>query len=260
MDLGLRGKRAIVTGASKGLGFAIAEELAAEGVDLAVCARHADELERAAAAFRDRGVRVHAAAADVTDPAQVTSFVRSSVDALGGLDILVNNAGGASPGTFDQLADEAWQADIDVKLFSMLRFCREAIPHMRRQRWGRIVNINAILGRSPNPAMFATSVNRAACISFSRTLAMEVAGDGILVNSVNIGNVMTPQWRRIRERRAPGMTDEGFFAEIAERDIPLGRFGEPREVAALVAFLVSERASYITGASIDVAGGAGGHI
>ena len=259
MDLGLAGKKAIVTGASKGLGRAIAAELAGEGADLAICARHGEELETAARELRASGRAVHARVTDVTVPDQIKDFVARSAEALGGIDILVNNAGGARPGTFDTLTDEDWKADLDVKLFSMLRFSREVLPHMRARGGGRIININAVLGRSPDPGLFATSVNRAACISLSKTLALELARDNILVNSVNIGSVSTPQWENIRRRRAPDAPPEEFFAQAAER-IPLRRFGRPDEVAGIVAFLAGERATYITGASIDVAGGAGGHI
>jgi 3-oxoacyl-[acyl-carrier protein] reductase len=259
MELSIRGRRAIVTGASKGIGRSIGRELAQEGVALAICSRHGDELERAAEELRSLGGQVFAQPADVTDPEDVRAFVARSAEELGGIDFLVNNAGGARPGTFATLSDEDWQADLMVKLFAMIRFSREAIPHMRRAGGGRIVNINAVAGRSPDPALFATSVNRAACISFTKTLAIELGPDNILVNSVNIGSVLTPQWDNIRRRRAPDLPEEEFFRQASQR-IPLGRFGTPEEVSGLVAFLLSERASYITGASIDVAGGAGGHI
>src|SRR5437773_2901481 len=203
MELGLRGRKAIVTGGSKGLGRAIAEELAREGADLAICARHQDELDVAADELRQSGRTIHARAADVTDPDQIEAFVASTVEALGGIDVLVNNAGGARPGTFETLTDQDWKADLDVKLFSMVRFSRAVLPHMRARGGGRIININAVLGRSPDPGLFATSVNRAACISLSKTLAIELGPDNILVNSVNVGSVLTPQWENIRQRRAP---------------------------------------------------------
>lgn len=257
MDLGIRGKKGIVTGATRGLGLAIADELAREGVDLAICARTEDELLDVREGLRAHGTDVHAQPADVTDPQQVKGFVARSAEALDGVDILVNNAGRAHPGNFDALSDLDWQDDIDVKQFSMIRFTREVLPHMRARGGGRIVNINAILGRSPDPNLFATSVNRAACISLTKTLAIQLAPENILVNSVNIGSVLTPNWQNIHRKQAPDVPEEEFFRRVAENQIPMGRFGNPDEVAGIVAFLVSERAAYITGASIDVAGGAG---
>jgi NAD(P)-dependent dehydrogenase (short-subunit alcohol dehydrogenase family) len=260
MDLGLTGRAAIVTGGSKGLGKAIAHELAVEGADVAICSRHGDELEQAAEELRTNGRNVFAQVADVTDPDQVREFVARSAEALGGIDVLVNNAGGAHPGNFDTLTDDDWRADLDVKLFSMIRCTREVLPHMRARGGGRVINVNAIYGRSPDPAFFATSVNRAACISLTKTLAQQYAAEGILVNGVNIGFVLTPQWENIRSRRAPDLSMDEFTARMAAADVPLGRFGRADEVAGLVAFLAGDRASYITGASIDVAGGMGKHI
>jgi 3-oxoacyl-[acyl-carrier protein] reductase len=260
MDLGLHGKKAIVTGGSKGLGRAIAEELVREGADIAICSRHEDEIRQAGSELEGFGTNVHAAAADVTDPEQVRSFIAASGEALGGVDVLVNNAGRAHPGNFATLTDEDWKADLDVKLFSMIRCSREAVPHMRARGGGRIINIGAVYGKYPDPAFFATSTNRAACLAFTKALAAELAPEGILVNIVNIGFVVTPQWKNIHRRRAPELSEEQFFAKMAQAEVPLGRFGEPHEVAGLVAFLAGDRASYITGASIDVAGGMGKYV
>lgn len=256
----LHGRVAVVTGGSKGIGKAIATEFATGGADLAICARGAEDLNAAAEELRATGRTIHAQVADVTDPAQVKTFVAAAAEALGAIDILVNNAGAAHPGNFETLSDEDWYADLDVKLFSMIRCSREVIPHMKRRGGGRIVNINAVFGRYPDPTFFATSVNRAACLAFTKTLAIQLAPAGILVNSVNIGFVVTPQWKNIHRRRAPEMSEEEFFATMAGDEVPLGRFGHPDEVAGVVAFLASDRASYITGASIDVAGGMGQYV
>lgn len=256
MELGLAGRRAIVTGGSKGLGKAIAAGLMAEGAAVTICSRNSAELEAAAAELRSSGP-VTAIACDVTAPEQVAAFVESAVEAMGGLDILVNNAGAARPGQFSTLTDEDWHADIEVKLFSQIRCTRAALPYLRHSPAARVININAVYARYPDPAFFATSVNRAACLSLSKALSMELGREGILVNSVNIGLVLTPQWQNIHRRRAPGIPAEEFFGQLAAVEVPLGRFGQPDEVAGLVTFLASDRASYITGASIDVAGGMG---
>jgi len=256
VKLGLEGRRGLVTGGSKGLGAAIAKELIGEGARVAICSRNEAEV---LAKGKELGTE-HAQAADVTDPEQVRDFVARSAEALGGIDFLVNNAGGAHPGSFETLTDENWAADYDVKVFSLIRCSREVLPHMRSAGGGRIVNIGAVYSRYPDPTFFATSVNRAAGNSFTKTLALEVAKDNILVNGVNIGFVITPQWENIHRRRAPDVPREEFFDTFARQEVPLGRFGTPAEVSGLVAFLLSDRASYITGASIDVAGGMGRYV
>jgi 3-oxoacyl-[acyl-carrier protein] reductase len=263
MELGLAGRRALVTGGSKGLGRAIAAELLGEGADVFICARHADELEATAAELRGQGpgsAAVTALACDVTDPAQVTAMTEAAVAALGGIDILVNNAGGARPGRFATLTDTDWHEDIEVKLFSQIRCIRAALPELRRSPAPRVININAVYARYPDPAFLASSVNRASCLSLSKALSIELGAEGILVNSVNIGFVETPQWANIHQRRAPEMPAGEFFGQLAKAEVPLGRFGRADEVAGLVAFLASDRASYIAGASIDVGGGMGKYL
>jgi len=263
VELGLAGRRAIVTGGSKGLGRAIAAELAAEGAAVAICSRHPIELEATAAELTKQAggaAAVLAMPCDVTDPAQVGGFITGAAAALGGLDILVNNAGAARPGRFAVLTDDDWQEDIDVKLLSQIRCIRAALPYLRKSAAPRVININAVYARYPDPAFLASSVNRASCLSLSKALSMELGGEGILVNSVNIGLVETPQWQNIHRRRAPDVPAGEFFAQLAADEVPLGRFGQPGEVAGLVTFLASDRAGYITGASIDVAGGMGKYL
>ena len=260
MELGLAGRRAIVTGGSKGLGQAIAAELLAEGAAVAICSRHADELEETAAELRKAaaaGQQLLALPCDVTDPAQVTDFVAAATADLGGLDILVNNAGGARPGRFAALTDDDWHEDIEVKLFSQIRCIRAALPHLRASAAPRVININALYARYPDPAFLASSVNRASCLSLSKALSIELGHEGILVNSVNIGFVDTPQWANIHARRAPELPREEFLNGLAAAEVPMGRFGTVDEVSGLVAFLAGARAGYITGAVIDVAGGMG---
>jgi NAD(P)-dependent dehydrogenase (short-subunit alcohol dehydrogenase family) len=261
MDLGLAGRRAIVTGGSKGLGRAIAAELLAEGAQVVICSRHEAELEATAAELRKDGGTVTALRCDVTDPGQVADFVAAAASALGGgIDVLVNNAGGARPGRFESLTDTDWQEDFEVKALSQIRCTRAALPWLRQSTAPRVININAVYARYPDPAFLASSVNRASCLSLAKALSIELGHEGILVNSVNIGFVTTPQWENIHRRRAPETPAEEFYAGLAAQEVPLGRFGRPDEVAGIVAFLAGDRASYITGASVDVAGGMGKYL
>jgi 3-oxoacyl-[acyl-carrier protein] reductase len=261
MDLGLAGRRALVTGGTKGIGRAVVAELLAEGVAVAFCARDADEVKATEAGLSEPGgPGLCGFVADVTKPDQVSQLVEDAAGALSGLDILVNNAGAARPGGFEDLTDTDWHEDLDVKLFSQIRCTRAALPHLKRSPAPRVVNVNAVYAKYPDPAFFATTVNRAACLNLTKALAQQYGPDGILVNSVNIGFVVTPQWENIRRRRAPDREAEAFFAELAEAEVPLKRFGTVEEVSGVVAFLASDRASYVTGAMVDVAGGMGKYV
>ena len=254
MELGLKGRKAIVTGGTKGLGRAIAGELLREGAEVRICARHADDV---AAAVAELGESAGGRTADVREDGEIAGFIEWAAADMGGLDILVNNAGGAHPGTFEALADESLVADFSVKVLSWFRGVKAAVPFLRESSAARVINIGSVYSRMPDYKFFSTTVNRAAGQNLTKALAQELAGDGILVNAVNIGCVKTPQWANIHAKRAPEKTADEFFTAMAADEIPLGRFGEPEEVAGIVAFLASDRASYITGAAIDVAGGMG---
>lgn len=254
MDLGLEGRRVIVTGGTKGLGLAIAEELLAEGAIVRICGRDTETL---AAALQRLGPAAAGRAVDVREAEQLSTFIEWAAEGMGGLDVLVNNAGGAHPGTFETLDEDALVADFNIKVLSWFRATRVALPWLRASDAARVINIGSVFARMPDFEFFSTTVNRAAGQNLTKALAQELAPDGILVNAVNIGCVKTPQWTNIQAKRAPEKTSEQFFSDLAGTNIPLGRFGEPNEVSGVVAFLAGNRSSYITGATIDVAGGMG---
>jgi NAD(P)-dependent dehydrogenase (short-subunit alcohol dehydrogenase family) len=253
LELGLKDKVAIVTGASEGLGRACAERFARSGVRVAMCARRADVLEAAAKGIRQAtGAEVLARPADVTRAADVEAFVAAVVSSFGGVDVLVNNAGTSAAAAFEAVDDRTWQVDIDLKLMAAIRFCRLVIPLMKARGGGAIVNVTTVGGKAPGARALPTSVTRAAGINLTKALATEYAPDGIRVNTVCLGIVKSAQWTR----RATGDL-EAFYRDVArQRQIPLGRVGEAEEFADLVAFLVSDRARFITGTAVNLDGGA----
>jgi NAD(P)-dependent dehydrogenase (short-subunit alcohol dehydrogenase family) len=252
LDLGLTGKVAIVTGGSVGLGRAAAMRLAREGARVSICARRKEVLERTAAEIRQGGGDVLAIPADVTRPEDIENVVKATTDRFGGIDILLNNAGTSSAAAFMDVDDRAWQTDIELKLMAAIRFCRLTIPVMQRRGGGVIVNVTTIGGKAPAPRAVPTAVTRAAGINLTKGLANEYAGAGIRVNTICLGLVKSEQW----ERRAKNGDVEAVYREAAKR-VPLGRMGEAEEFGDLVAFLVSARAGFITGTSINFDGGMG---
>ena len=254
MDLGLTNKIAIVTGGTQGIGKATAMRLAAEGACVAIVARDRSRLDRVAAEMAATGGRVVAVQADVGHAADCVRIVAETIAAFGRLDILVNNAGTSAAGEFESVLDEAWQADLDVKLFGAIRLARLAIPHMKEQGGGRIVNLTNIGGKQqPRAKSMPTTVTRAAGLAFTKALSKEFAPHNILVNAVCIGLVRAGQ----HEARAAarGIPVEQLYAEQA-KDIPLGRVGRAEEVAHVIAFLASDAASFVTGTSVNLDGGA----
>src|SRR5687767_6740045 len=257
MDLGLKDKVALIAAGSRGLGRAVAEELAAEGASLVLCARDAATLAETTAAIADQtGMHVLGVPADVTDEAQVKQLVASGIDRFGRIDILVTNAGGPPAGRFDQLTHEQWEEAIRLTLFSAIELTRQVLPGMKERRWGRILNITSIAVKQPVENLLLSNSLRAGLTGFARTLANEVAVDGITVNNIMPGYTRTERLDELAQMMAEkqGISADEFRGKW-EKEIPMGRLGEPREFAALATFLVSERASYITGTSIQVDGG-----
>jgi 3-oxoacyl-[acyl-carrier protein] reductase len=255
VDLGLKGKVAIVTGGTQGIGRATALLLAGEGANVAIAARGRERLDAVAAEIRSAGGRVAAVQADVGKPGDCERVVAEALKAFGRIDILVNNAGTSSTGEFESVTDASWQADLDLKLFAAIRLSRLAIPHMKKQGGGRIVNITTIGAKQPRARSMPTTVSRAAGLALTKALSKEYAPFNILVNTVSLGLVRAGQHEKKAEKA--GREVEELYAEMG-KDIPLGRVGRAEEAASVIAFLVSGAASYVTGASINLDGGASG--
>jgi 3-oxoacyl-[acyl-carrier protein] reductase len=253
MDLGLRGKTAIVTAASKGMGKACAVGLAAEGARVVMCARTETDLRSSADEVRAKtGAEVVAIAADVTRADQVTALVARAREVFGGVDVLVANAGGPPRGRFDELSDEQWYGAFELSLLSVVRLVREVLPSMRQRRWGRIVTIQSTSVKQPIDGLDLSNGVRPGVAGLTKTLAAELGRDNILVNTVCPGRILTD--RLLGGARQAGLSREEYLAKAGD-DIPLGRVGTPEEFANVVVFLASEKASYVTGVALQVDGG-----
>jgi NAD(P)-dependent dehydrogenase (short-subunit alcohol dehydrogenase family) len=258
MDVRLDGRTALITGGSLGLGRAMAQRFAEAGAQVAIVARRPEVLDEAAQAIHaglgtgSGGVRGYPC--DVRDAGQLNAMFKRVVEDLGRVDILVNNAGTSRTGKFEDITDEVWQEDLDLKLFSAVRLSRLALPGMKARRWGRILNVLNTGAKAPAAGGAPTAVTRAAGMALTKVLAGEGAPHNVLVNAMLVGLIVSDQWRQrhAREQRHPSFED---YARELGKAVPIGRMGQPEEFADLACFLASDRGSYITGTAINVDGG-----
>ncbi len=256
MDFGIRNRVAMVSAASKGLGRAIASSLSAEGVRLSICSRTLESLEEARKSIESAGGDVLAIACDVSKAADLQRWYEKTIERFGQVDILVTNTGGPPAAPFLELDEQQWQSGIDSTLMNVVRLCNLVIPGMQQRRWGRIVHITSLVAKQPTGLLTISSTLRAGLSALTKTLGDQVASDGITVNAVLPGHYLTDRQRHLADIRAreQGITPQQVLDKSVGA-IPMGRFGEPRELGDVVTFLCSERASYLTGASIQVDGG-----
>jgi len=253
MDLGLAGRVALVTAASKGMGKASAMGLAAEGARVVMCARTESDLKTAAEEIRAKTrAEVLAVPADVTKKDDVTALVERAVKTFGHVDILVANAGGPPRGYFEDMTDEQWQGAFDVSLLSVVRLVRGVLPSMKARRWGRILTIQSVSVKQPIPELLLSNAVRPGVAGMMKTLAGQLGKDGITVNTVCPGKIMTDRF--LGGQKISGLSREDYLARAVE-DVPVRRIGTPEEFANVIVFLASERASYVTGVAVQVDGG-----
>jgi NAD(P)-dependent dehydrogenase (short-subunit alcohol dehydrogenase family) len=257
VELGLKGKVAIVTGGTQGIGKATALKLAQEGASVAICARDQARLDSVKAEIEKTGAQVLAMSADMSKAGDIERFIKAVADKFGRIDILVNNAGTSKRGAFLELTDQEWADDIELKVFGAIRCSRLAVPYMKKQGGGRIVNITISSAKQPGAQSYPTSVSRAAGLAITKAMSKEFAADNILVNTVCIGKIKSGQHER-RYTKA-GQSAEQYYGDAA-KDIPMRRVGEAEEVANVITFLVSSAASYVTGTSVNLDGGISGTL
>jgi 3-oxoacyl-[acyl-carrier protein] reductase len=257
MDLGLKEKTALVAGSSKGLGRAIADELAREGVNLVICARNVQDLELARQQISDEpSIKVIAVPTNLSEPSEIDSLIATAKAEFGRIDILITNTGGPPSGPFENHSREVWEKAVQQNFYSVLNLTREVLPDMREAGWGRIINVTSVAVKQPVDGLMLSNSIRAAVTGFAKTLATEEARFGITINNVMPGYTKTDRLDYLAAAVADrsGITPEDVYSSW-ENQTPVGRIGHPSELAALVTFLASERASFITGASIPVDGG-----
>src|SRR5208282_253296 len=255
MDIRLDGRSAVITGGSKGLGLAIAKEFAASGADVAILARDTATLADAKGEIQNGAKgKIAAINCDVSKMAPIQAAYDQVMREFGKIDIYVNNAGQSTRGPSETLTDEMWQADLDLKLFAQIRFCRLTFPQMKQRRWGRIISVLNIGAKAPGADSAPTSVSRAAQMAFTKALSQEGAPHNVLVNSLHVGVIVSDQIVRRHQREGANVSLEDFIAQ-AGRGVPMGRMGRAEEFANVATFLASDAASYVTGCAINVDGG-----
>ena len=257
MDLGLKGKVALVAGASQGMGKATALGFAREGAKVAICARGEAALKEAAEMIRKQtGGEVFAITADMAKPEDIKKFIDQSAAHFGRIDIIVNNAGGPPPGEFMKFTDEDWNNAYNLSFMSTMRMTREAVPHMRKVGGGRVINITSYSVKEPITGLVLSNAVRSAVIGLAKTLSRELARDKILINNICPGRIDTERAQKLNKARADrvGRPVEEINKEMAA-EVPLGRYGTAEETADVIVFLGSDRASYVTGTTIQIDGG-----
>lgn len=258
MDLGLKDRVALITGGSYGIGRGCAEALAGEGAHVAICARNKDKLDQAVNEIQSQfGIKALGVVADCSKAADTEDFVKQAADIFERIDILINNVGTGSDEKIETTPDEKWQYYWDLNTMSAIRCSRAVIPHMKENGWGRIVNISSIYAKQPGPYCPVYNVTKAALMMFSRCLAEELVGYNILVNNVNPGLVRTPLWEYWAGvwGKEQGITADQYMDNHARQNTPIKRFCSTEELANTIVFLCSEKNTYMTGATVDVAGG-----
>ena len=255
MDLGLKGKVAIITGSTEGIGKATALNFAQQGAKVAICSRDAEKVKHAVAEIEAAGGEVLGMAADISKAADIEQFINAVAAKFGRIDILVNNAGSSQRGAFLETEDAKWAADFELKVFGAIRCTRLAVPHMIKQGGGRVINITNVAAKQPGAGSGPTSISRAAGLALTKMLSKEFAAQNILVNTVVIGKIKSGQHERTRKKL--GLEPEVYFKKVAT-DIPMGRMGETAEAANAIVFLASNLATYVTGTSLNLDGGLSG--
>lgn len=255
MELSMKGRNALVTGASLGIGLTIARSFAEAGANVAITARRAEPLELAKRDIeKSAKTKIVAIPGDVSKAEDCTRIFAAATKALGYVDVLVNNAGSSQTGKFDDITDDIWQADLDLKLFGAIRMIRQALPAMRERRSGRIINILNVGAKAPEAGRAPTAVTRAAGMALTKVLAGEGAPHNVLVNAMLVGRIESDQWVRRHAKENKGRAIQAYYDEMG-KSIPLGRVGTAQEFANLAVFLASDAGSYITGTAINVDGG-----